>query len=611
MAELDPQSPEYFAREIRKFARRFALIVAALASLPVLIGLLARPDGRTYLPFHLSLDDHMVYAAWMRQAMDGQVLFDNRFTTDVQPGLTFHLLFLLLGWLAKAVGIPLALTLARIGLSYLAVRLFGEFLVRLGLPSFTGKFALVMAVFGGGVAFINWHTFGVAYDHGPGWLVSLMGGMQPIDNWQPEAFVFPSMLTNGLFMAACCLILVTFICVLDARTSWKPVLWGALAFGVLMNVHSYDVLLIALVLVAFLVSLVSSKSLSSAWVARTLVIGLGAVPAALWFLHVLANDPVFRARAETLTYTGSFRQILIGVLPLVALAFLALLRSDLEKWRRYAGAALLFTVCLVLFVVSGSYKDGYLLSAPGWLAAFVAVLALCAIVAKKDLGWNLLWAWAGVSLIAPYFPALFQRKLSMLLAVPWAIIAAIALARELQGKERQARNLVAALGLSAVCLTSVFWLRRDIELARGGVSKTVVHNLFLSTDEDAIIKYLNDLPTRPNVLAMPGFAAQNLGEPAFLNDLPPILSGLTGAYTYAGHWSETPDYPKRRNDATRFFIENLPIEIKRAQLQGWGIDFVVVPDREAFWAIQMTDLTGLGEVVYDGPQFDLVKTRSQ
>ena len=41
--------------------------------------------------------------------------------------------------------------------------------------------------------------------------------------------MFPSMLTSGLFMAALCLILATFQCVLDARDSWRPVLPGALA----------------------------------------------------------------------------------------------------------------------------------------------------------------------------------------------------------------------------------------------------------------------------------------------------------------------------------------------------------------------------------------------
>mgnify|MGYP006184294005 CR=1 FL=1 len=45
--------------------------------------------------------------------------------------------------------------------------------------------------------------------------------------WQPEGFVFPSMLTTSLFMASLCLILVIFTSFLDARKSWKPVLQAA------------------------------------------------------------------------------------------------------------------------------------------------------------------------------------------------------------------------------------------------------------------------------------------------------------------------------------------------------------------------------------------------
>jgi len=145
LTELDPDSPEFQAREIRKFARVLGIAAAVLALLPVLLGWLGTPEGARYLPFHLSLDDHMVYAAWMRQAMDGQFLFDNRFTTDSQPGLTVHVYFFLLGLVAKLFGIPLTLTLARVGFSFLAVRLLGEFLVKIGLKSFTGKFALVMS----------------------------------------------------------------------------------------------------------------------------------------------------------------------------------------------------------------------------------------------------------------------------------------------------------------------------------------------------------------------------------------------------------------------------------------------------------------------------------
>ncbi len=607
---MTDQSPEFHAREIRKFGKVLALAAAGLASLPALLGFLARPEGQTYLPFHLSLDDHMVYAAWMRQAIDGQLLFDNRFTTDPQPGLTFHLLFLVLGWIAKFVGIPLTLTIARIGFSYLAVRLLAEFLVRCGLESFTGKFALVTSIFGGGVAFLNWHTFGDAYTRGPAWLTSLLNGRQPIDNWQPEAFVFPSMLTNGLFMAALCLILWTLNSVLDARHSWKPVIPGLIAFGVLMNVHSYDVAIIAMVLVGFLASLIASGQFEVKWAARSVVIGLGSIPAALWFVHVLANDPVFKARAETLTYSTDFRGILFGVLPLLALAVLALIRSDLDRVQKSVGAGLIAALVAWLIASTGGARDGFALSSVGWAIALVLALGATAAVAKKDIGWNLLWSWAMVSLVAPYFPALFQRKLSMMLAVPWAIIAAIGLANELKRMERQPRNLVAALALAVVCLSSVFWLRRDLELVKLGVSKTVQHNLYLTRDETAIVAKLNEIGNGAGVVAIPGVSDPAMDKQAFITDLSPILSGLTGVHTFAGHWSETPDYSARRGDVTAFYIQQLTIDERLALLHRWGVEFVVAPRPEAYDGA-FPDLGQLGETVYNGDQLTLIKVRSQ
>lgn len=597
---------DFDAREIRKFGGVLAIGAAALASLPVLLGYMARSDGQTYLPFHLSLDDHMVYAAWMRQAMDGHALFDNRFTTDPQPGLTFHLLFLFLGWIAKVVGIPLTLTLARIGFSYTAVRLLASFVARCGVTSFTGKFALVTSVFGGGLAFLNWHTFGDAYTAGPAWLARLTGGRQPIDNWQPEAFVFPSMLTNGLFMAALCLILWTFNSVLDARHSWKPVVPGVVAFGVLMNVHSYDVALVAMVLVAFLVSLVASKSFDAKWASRAALIGLGAVPAALWFLHVLKNDPVFRQRAETLTYTTGFGETLVGVFPLFALALVALLRSDLPKQKRIVGAAAMLGLAAFLWACSSGPQNGYALSAIEWAIAFALAIGFVATIAREDVGWNLLWSWAAVSFVAPYFPALFQRKLAMMLVVPWAILAAIALANELKRMDRQPRNLVAALALAVVCLSSVFWLRRDIELVRLGVSKTVVHNLYLTRDETAIVEKLNEVGDGKNAVAIPGIPVPSMDAQAFVTDLSPILSGLTGVHTYAGHWSETPMYNERRLEVNDFFLRTHTDDERRKAIARFNADFLVAPNPSAYDGA-FPDMRPLGEVVYEGDQLLLIK----
>src|SRR5690242_14703306 len=93
----------------RSFVRILAIVAATIAALPTFANWLLRQSGTTYLGVQYNVDDHMVYAAWMRQAMDGRFLFDNRFTTDQQPGLTVHLYFLILGWIAKLLGIALTM----------------------------------------------------------------------------------------------------------------------------------------------------------------------------------------------------------------------------------------------------------------------------------------------------------------------------------------------------------------------------------------------------------------------------------------------------------------------------------------------------------------------
>src|SRR5665213_3528558 len=85
----------------RKFVWRLALVAVFLAVAPAILAVLTAPAGSSYVGYQYNTDDHMVYAAWMRQAMDGHFFFDNRFTTQAQPGLTVHVYFFLLGLIAK------------------------------------------------------------------------------------------------------------------------------------------------------------------------------------------------------------------------------------------------------------------------------------------------------------------------------------------------------------------------------------------------------------------------------------------------------------------------------------------------------------------------------
>lgn len=603
------------------FVRILAIISAALAAIPDLFNwLLKHADEMTYLGVQYNLDDHMVYAAWMRQAMDGRFLFDNRFTTDAQPGLTIHLYFLLLGWVAKVVGIPLAMSLSRIGFSAAFVYLLYRLVRRVCPDTYTTKLAMSLAVVGGGIGCLIWSDFGRTIQPPlSGGLQNLFLGLLPTDVWQPEGYVFPSMLTNGLFMASLCLIVASLLAFLSAKDDWKWVLHGSVAMFLLMNIHSYDVLLIAFVMAGLLVMAIVQRQLTAAWLLRSIVIALGAVPSALWFVYVLQKDAVFQARAATPTFTANFRQVVFGYLLLMILGLVALALRQNSSKRQVVGRSIGFFLATALFVgmfIAGASHpgDGYFMSLAVWLACMACAFVVLALVSDQNAAWNLVASWALLGTIAPYFPALFERKLSMGLAIPWAILAAIAVGALTRRLDRSTRNLALILTICLIGASSIRWFRREFELAALDVSNTTTHPVYLGIDETQILKMLNDLPGRKVVLAMPGIPMQDPQSPGrfyapYLPDLNPILSGMSGVYTYAGHWSETPDYNRKRSLETQFFLKGFPDDKRQAFLKATQADYIVAPVPQTYTQIPLEDLSGWGEIIFSGLHFKLVRVR--
>jgi len=612
----------------RTFLRAVALATILILLFPVLLGYLLAPAGTTFLGFPYNTDDHMVYAAWMRQAMAGHFFLDNRFTTDSQPGLTVHLYFFLLGQVARLTGIALACHLARISLAVGFVFLLFRLIKRLGFELYTNKLALILALIGGGVGFLVWHDFGqdVIRDSAK-WMAGITGGKLPTDVWQPEGFVFPSLLTNSLFALALCLIVTVFYAVLQARDSaagWMPVLIGALAMGFLMNVHSYDVLLVALVLVGLLATSLSRKQVSGVWLVRTVVIGLGALPAALWFQHVVSVDPVFAARAETETYAATFRAMILGYLPLLLFGYGCLLRRCLadepRRKPRVLGCAIAILVFVLLLVASIRSTEGYMLGKAEWAGVFALTLAALSLMADEEPTFNLFMSWALVGIVAIYFPGLFQRKLAMGLAIPWAVLSGTCLASVLKGLPRSTRNLATVVALLLFAMTSARWLARELHLENPNVNvaETTLQPVYLQRDVERILAYLNARPDgRTIVVAMPGVPAGEKLEDGTIDyttplvgDYNPILSGLSGVYTYAGHWSETPNYAQRRAETMRaLFSARTTIEEQRAFLKSIDADFVMAPVPGAIANLPTPDMAPLGPVVVQGSVFELVRVK--
>jgi arabinosyltransferase C len=613
--------------------RWFVPAVLALCLVPAAVGLLHASGGAKYLGFEYNTDDHMVYAAWMRQAIDGHLLFDNRFTTDPQPSLTIHLYFLALGWLAKLAGIPVAAAMGRLLFTGLFLVLAHRFIRRLRFEGRVGELALVLVVFGGGLGFLFWQMFGVAITKPlPEFVVGLLSGQLPVDVWQPEAFIFPSMLTNGLFMVSLCLILGVYESFLDASSSWRAAAIGFVCLGLLMNIHSYDVLTIALVMVGFLAAAWLKKRVSAVWIARAVVIALGAALPAAWFVHVLQSDPVFQARAATETYSPNFRGVLFGYLPLMVLGLWGAIFRARESQdrhvrnRRLAGVGVVILLLLGLALAAGTVSNGYFLSPAAWIGCYVLAVAASGLWADDNPTWDLVFSWAAIGTVAIYFPGLFQRKLTMGLSVPWALLATLGLQSLLKKSPESSRKLYSVCAMLVLCASSVLWLVRDISYINQNVSNTTRHAVYLDPDLLKILDLINEKPGRKVVLALPGSGSQNVDSDGHqipdsfasppLPDVAPILTGLTGAYSYAGHWSETPDYGHRTGDVYRFFlsqpaggIHSVMDKSSREQfLRKTGANLAVLPSDGK--GLPLVPASDLGQVLYTGPTWTLVSLTS-
>ncbi len=510
--------------------KALALIVAVVlfTLLPYLFGAWLAL-GRTYFWINHNIDDNCVYLAWIRQAMEGHFFFENRFTSDPQPRLSANLFFWTLGTLARITHLPVLLLfhLARMGLGVVWLWTFWLLLKRL-LPEGARLPALWLACVSSGLGWLFWKD---------------EGGGAPIDVWQPEAFTFLSLYLNPLFVVGTLLMTA---CMYDLWRTWQQREWKyAVRAGVwallVGNIHSYDVVQVAVAWLAFLVTVAIAErridrqiwlmSLTAA------LIGLPSVAYQYWLYRI---DPVFRHRADVPTEAPPEWQVLFGYLPLAMLAVMTVvLRKREGKQHRH----------------------------PFIFLATWAVIGVCLQYLPRILGT------LGLDL-----PMKFERKMVMGAHLPLCALAGWGLWLAVRHLHPRRAVLIMAMVIALTTPSNIRWLIRDAQNLIRNMANTGMHRTYMEPEEWEAIQWLAQ-NTQPEevVLTFPSFGV--------------FVPAFAGNRVYVGHWGETPQFAERLREALRFLDARRDDAERYDLLRRSGARYIVAfsPEMEGWFGVPLRD----------------------
>jgi len=490
----------------RRWAVGAAIGLMAVLSLPYALAWVSTPADGVFMGHIWNPDDPCVYMAWARQAADGRLLLQDLFTTETQDGRYTNLFFLVIGWISRLSGLSIGAVyagsrfvcgVALLYTTYLAAAAFSRrravrrlalYLVATasGLGWLFRLADMAWPGFLGGVACVD-----IAYTGGQGDAITLA---------MPELVPTMSLLLHPHFALSMSLLLVTVVWgwrALSGGGRRDSVMAGVAAL-LLGNVHTYDVIPAALTLLV-LAALAWTRD-RARWrqvVSSLATIALLALPPVAYQAFVFQTDPVFRQKALTVTASPSVLSYMVSMgLPLLA-----------------------------------------------------AVAASISAVRRRRRHWYPLVTWAAVACAIPFMPGLsFQRKMVEGAYLPLCILAAWivaeraipALQRRLPGRRRarlQAATRLVALVTVAACLPSlVVFTQRALSTVADNNRSRHLPPYYMARDDVACMAWMGGsegsrITPDAVVLLSPLSAA--------------YLPGVAGCKIYAGHWSETLDYPRK------------------------------------------------------------------
>ncbi|MCX7680583.1 MAG: hypothetical protein N2508_01225 [Anaerolineae bacterium] len=338
-----------------------ALGLLFAGSLPYLIAWAVAPPGHLFTGLLVNPLDGHSYIAKMRQGLEGSWRFHLAFTPETHPGAYLFLAHIALGHLARWAGLSLVAIYhgARVVAGAVLLLVLYPFIAMLEQPVKHRRMAFLLASTSAGL----------------GWLVAPLTGHPSPDLWIPEAFTFYSLLANFHFPLSIALMMVVMMTL--AWPGREPrlreglvAMLASVALGVLQPFAVIPVYAtLALRLALKLRPRIGIPWQSIGWTAGAALVALAYPLYGVWAIHF---DPVLAAwNAQNRTPSPPLWDWLLGLgLP----------------------------VCLAL---------------PG----------LVATVRRRSVEYWLPLFWVLAAVIGMYMPLALQRRLSLGLQIPVALLA--------------------------------------------------------------------------------------------------------------------------------------------------------------------------------------------
>ena len=502
-------TPSQSSAEEWRWAIGWSLAILLLSCIPYMVAVIAAPEEWQFAGFLVNPLDGHSYLAKMQQGLAGRWLFHLTYSPEPHEGAFIFTLYLALGHLSRATGLPmiiifhLARLLAGFGLLLMAYRFIG----RITPHPAERRLAFIL-------------TFTAS---GLGWLGASFGAF-PIDLWVPEAFVPYSLYANPHFPLAMMFMLIIFDQILSSLSqtpnfsqtktqspklktqNLKPVFWAGLSALALAIILPFALLTVWAILGVFLSWLIGNRrSLPWPQIWPTLGVVIFSAPMISYQYWVSITNPVLAGwGAQNITTAPKF----------------------LDFWLGYGLVGMLALVGTILIVRdagSPTKEHGrYSRSRDGeWLVVL----------------------WAVTTVVLVYIPFDLQRRLITGMHLPLCILAAIGLSRWLvNSRLKFGYQRLLTVGVVTIgALGTVFvWVLPLVGTFQPPTESATSALFFMRQEEIAAFAWLAQ-NTAPDDVVL---ASPRVGL---------FVPGQTGARAFYGHPFETVEAKIKEAQAEAFY----------------------------------------------------------